>query len=36
MGESDVARFLTWPAVDRNVAAATQNQALNALVILYA
>lgn len=35
MGAEDVARFLSWLAVERNVAAATQNQALNALVFLY-
>lgn len=32
----DVARFLTWLAVDRQVAASTQNQALNALSYLFA
>jgi len=31
-----VNEFLTWLAVTRNVAAATQAQALNALVFLYA
>ena len=31
----DVAAFLTWLAVDRDVSASTQNQALNALVLLY-
>jgi len=36
MGEKEVGEFLTWLAVNRNVAAATQNQALNALVFLYA
>lgn len=36
MREPEVAAFLTWLATDRNVAAATQNQALNALVFLYA
>lgn len=36
MGESEVASFLTWLASERNVAATTQNQALNALVFLYA
>jgi len=36
MGESEVRAFLTWLATERNVAAATQNQALNALVFLYA
>lgn len=35
MAAEDVRRFLTWLAVERNVAAATQNQALNALVFLY-
>lgn len=35
MGAEEVKRFLTWLAVDRNVAASTQNQALNALVFLY-
>ena len=35
MAEADVAAFLTWLATKRNVAAATQNQALNALVFLY-
>lgn len=32
----DVSRFLTWLATERDVAASTQNQALNALVFLYA
>jgi integron integrase len=36
MGEDEVRQFLTWLATRRNVAAATQNQALNALVFLYA
>ena len=35
MGEEEVGRFLTHLAVDRNVAASTQNQALSALVFLY-
>ncbi len=35
MGPREVNEFLTWLAVKRNVAAATQNQALNALVFLY-
>ena len=35
MGPKEIQEFLTWLAVDRNVAAATQNQALNALVFLY-
>lgn len=35
MGAKEIREFLTWLAVERNVAAATQNQALNALVFLY-
>lgn len=35
MGPGDVKEFLTWLAVERNVAMATQAQALNALVFLY-
>ena len=35
MGTEEVRAFLTHLAVERNVAAATQNQALNALVFLY-
>ncbi len=35
MGPREVNEFLTWLAVHRNVAAATQAQALNALVFLY-
>jgi integron integrase len=35
MGAPEVERFLTYLAVDLNVAASTQNQALNALVFLY-
>ncbi|MFO1352919.1 MAG: phage integrase N-terminal SAM-like domain-containing protein [Gammaproteobacteria bacterium] len=35
LGEVEVRSFLTHLAVDRNVAASTQNQALNALVFLY-
>lgn len=35
MGASEVARFLTWLAVDRQVSASTQNQALSALLFLY-
>jgi integron integrase len=35
MGEAEVATFLNHLATDRDVAAATQNQALNALVFLY-
>jgi len=35
MGPVDVKEFLTWLAVERNIAMATQAQALNALVFLY-
>ena len=35
MSEPEVSVFLTWLATKRDVAAATQNQALNALVFLY-
>ena len=35
MGEAEVHAFLTHLAAERNVAVATQNQALNALVFLY-
>ncbi|NNG01371.1 MAG: integron integrase [Desulfobacteraceae bacterium] len=35
LGEQDISRFLTHLAVDRKVAASTQNQALCALVFLY-
>ena len=35
MGPPEVNEFLTWLAVHRNVAAATQVQALNSLVFLY-
>jgi integron integrase len=35
MGASEIRTFLTHLAVNRNVAASTQNQALNALVFLY-
>ncbi|MCB1850468.1 MAG: integron integrase [Gammaproteobacteria bacterium] len=35
LGESEVSSFLSHLAVDRNVAASTQNQALNALVFMY-
>lgn len=35
MGEKEVAAFLTYLAVQRDVAASTQNQALNALVFMY-
>lgn len=35
MSAVEITRFLTWLAVDRNVAASTQNQALGALLFLY-
>ena len=35
MAEAEVGEFLSWLAVERNVAASTQNQALNALVFTY-
>jgi integron integrase len=35
LGETDVTAFLNYLATDRNVAAATQNQALSALLFLY-
>ena len=35
MGESEIEAFLTYLAVDQNVAASTQNQALSALLFLY-
>jgi len=35
MGAAEVTSFLSWLATDRNVAAATQNQALSALLFLY-
>jgi hypothetical protein len=35
MAEPEVRDFLTFLAMDRNVAASTQNQALNAIVFLY-
>lgn len=35
MGAKEIREFLTHLAVDKNVAASTQNQALNALVFLY-
>jgi len=35
MGAAEIEAFLTYLAVERRVAAATQNQALNALVFLY-
>jgi integron integrase len=36
LGGRDVSRFLTWLAVERKVSASTQNQALSALLFLYA
>lgn len=35
MGKPEVEKFLTHLAVDRNVAASTQNQALSAILFLY-
>ena len=35
LGATEVNAFLTWLAVERQVAAATQNLALNSLVFLY-
>ena len=35
MGAAEVTAFLSWLAVERDVAAATQNQALSALLFLY-
>jgi len=35
MGEHEVEAFLTWLAVEKNVAKSTQNQAFNALIFLY-
>ena len=35
MGAEEVTAFLNWLATDRQVAAATQNQALNAILFLY-
>ena len=35
IGGKEIAEFLTFLAVERNVSASTQNQALNALVFLY-
>jgi integron integrase len=35
MGEAEVTAFLSWLATERNVAAATQGQALSALLFLY-
>jgi site-specific recombinase XerD len=35
MGASEISPFLTWLAVDRQISASTQNQALSALLFLY-
>jgi integron integrase len=35
MGAAEITRFVNWLAVDRKVAASTQNQALSALLFLY-
>jgi integrase len=35
MGAAEVTQFLSWLAVEKNVAASTQNQALSALLFLY-
>src|SRR5689334_8482645 len=35
MGAPEVSAFLSWLATEQNVAAATQNQALSALLFLY-
>jgi integron integrase len=35
MGEPEITAFLTWLAVERKVAASTQNQALSAILFLY-
>ena len=35
LGSEDVRRYLTYLAVERNVAPSTQNQALSALLFLY-
>jgi len=35
LGAADVTAFLTWLAVEKHVAAATQNQAFSALLFLY-
>jgi hypothetical protein len=35
MGKNEVERFLSYLAEEKNVAAATQKQALNALIFLY-
>ena len=35
LGAPDISRFLTWLAVERQVSASTQNQALSAVLFLY-
>ena len=35
MAEAEAAQFLAWLATHKNIATATQNQALNTLVFLY-
>lgn len=35
LGSADVKEFLTWLAVDRHVAASTQNQAFSAVLFMY-
>ena len=35
MGESEISKYISYLAVKRNVAASTQNQALNSIVFLY-
>ena len=35
MGEKEISQYISYLAVKRNVAASTQNQALNAIVFLY-
>ena len=35
MGEKEISQYISYLAVKRNVAASTQNQALNAVVFLY-
>jgi len=35
MGTVEVEKFLTYLAVERNIAASTQNQALSSIIILY-
>ncbi len=35
LGATEIQRYLTYLAIDKHVAASTQNQALNSLVFLY-